>query len=113
MTADTTVTEDQTVTAYRNVSGHPEDLTGGRIVDSGAFVDLSEKDAKDEYNKTKIDAGVFVRVEEPTQEPPPQPNRDELLARAKELGVEGVSKLRNDQLQTAINEAENKKGDEA
>jgi hypothetical protein len=115
MTEDSTVTEDQPVTAYRNVSGVPQDLTGGRIVDPGEFVELTEDDQKDEYNKVKLHTGVFAeKVDSPTSEPPPEPpKREELLARAKELEISGVSSMRNDQIQTAILEAENQKGDDA
>jgi hypothetical protein len=65
--------------------------------------------------KVKLHTGVFAeKVDSPTSEPPPEPpKREELLARAKELEISGVSSMRNDQIQTAILEAENQKGDDA
>lgn len=89
---------------YRSVSDHLEDLTGGRAVDPGDFFELDEEGQKDEYNKDKIDRGVFIEAPE-TDTVDNSPGRDELLAEAKELGITGRTTMRNDELQTAINHA--------
>ena len=47
---------------YRNISGHPEDLADGRIVGIGEFVELTAEQAKDPFNKDKIDEGHLVEA---------------------------------------------------
>lgn len=95
---------------FRNVSGHPEDLADGRMIGSGQKFELDAKAQEDPYNKAKINAMSFAEVV--VHEPPAEFDRDAALARAKELDISGASRMRNDQLQTAINEAErDKEGD--
>lgn len=45
---------------YRNVSDHPEELAGGRTLEPGEFVDLSDEEAKDPYNAALISDGTLV-----------------------------------------------------
>jgi hypothetical protein len=96
---------------YRNVSGHPEDLADGGVVATGAYVELDDEQVKDPHNREKIDAMRFIEAPE-NDNPPDQPKRDELMARARELDITGTSRMRNDEIQTAIFQAE-EKGDDA
>lgn len=48
---------------YRNVSGTPEDLEGGRVIGVGECFTLDADAVKDAYNKAKIDEGKFIPVE--------------------------------------------------
>lgn len=47
---------------FKNVSGTPEDLEGGRVVGVGETFTLSSDAAKDPYNKAKIDGGKFLDI---------------------------------------------------
>ncbi len=99
---------------FRNLSGHPEDLEGGMFVEAGGFVDLTAEQQESETNKAKLEAG-FIRVptDEENQANAPEEattdfDREAALVRAKELDITGASRMRNDVLKTAINEAEEK-----
>ena len=96
------------MTEFRNISDTPEDLEGGRIVGIGETFTLSDEELSSSYNKAKISEGKFAEVVDPTkvEDAPPQPERSELLARAKQLDITGRSNMRNDELQTAIHHAE-------
>ena len=48
---------------FKNVSGTPEDLEGGRVVGVGEMFTLSADAAKDPYNKAKIEDGKFIEVD--------------------------------------------------
>lgn len=99
------MTDEVQTTQWRNISGHMSDLEGGRQVEAGGFVDLTGEEL--EANRDRLAAG-FVQVEEPVKEPEPF-DRKAAMAQAKELGISGYSSLRNDELQTAIIAAQEKK----
>lgn len=90
------------VKTFRNISGHPEDLEDGSVVATGGFVDLSAKAIK--ANKAKLEEN-FLEVPQQQQDPEPF-DREAALARAKEFEIKNASRMRNDELQTAINAAE-------
>jgi hypothetical protein len=95
---------------YRNVSGHPEDLEGGRVVGNGEAITLTDEQLKDARVKELIDTGKFTVIDEPPADPPEQPDRKELMARAKELEIDGdLSKMKNPELHSAIIQAEQAK----
>lgn len=96
---------------YRNISGHPEDLADGGVVGTGQYVELTDEQAKDPHNREKIQRGAFISAPE-HDTPPDQPSREELMEKARELDIKGRSNMRNDELQTAIIQAE-EKGDDA
>lgn len=49
---------------YRNISGHPEDLADGSVVGTGAYFELSDEAAKDDFNKAKIEDNKFLQAPE-------------------------------------------------
>lgn len=93
---------------YRNVSDHLEDLADGRAVDPGGYFEMDEEQASDQYNKSKMDEGSFIEApeESESQAEDSSPARAELQKRAKELDITGTSRMRNDEIQTAIHHAE-------
>lgn len=96
---------------FRNVAGHPEDIADGRMIGSGQKFELDTEAQADPFNKAKIDDGKFAEVIK--SDPPPEFDRAAALKQAKELEITGASNLRNDELQTAINRAEQEKEGEA
>lgn len=102
------MTEEVQTDRFRNLTGHPVDLTGGKMVPAGGFVDLTADEQKDDHNKAVLQG--FAKVVEPDRESVPGSfDREAAMARAKELGVTNTSRMRNDELQTAIIEAEEQK----
>lgn len=93
---------------FRNVSGVPEDLEGGRIIGVGETFTLSDEDLKASYNKTKIEEGRFLRLDNTTQSTQEAPSRDDLLRRATELNIKGRHDMNINELQQHIGEAEAK-----
>lgn len=94
---------------YVHVGRHADVLSSGRPVGPGDRVpeaELTDEDAG------FLDAGTLVDVDSFGDGPKP-PKRDELLDRAKALGVEGVSKLTVPELVSAITKAEQEAADAA
>lgn len=98
---------------YRNVSGHPEDLDGGRVVGTGEVFDLSSDELKSEFNQRKIEEGAFKALKnQPAEEQESKlsaKDRKALLARATELNVENGDALGDSELASAVAEAEKQK----
>lgn len=88
---------------FRVTSRRPEDLASGRPVAPGESVKLSDDEQKEPRNKFLIGRGLLKPVTAETERNE-APKRDELVSRAKELGIEGVSRMRNDELLQAIAE---------
>lgn len=98
----------------RNIGDHAEDLEDGRVVGVGETIEVDDDQFKSPHNKDKISSdgpllditGAFDDAHDV------RPDRAELMDRAAEFGITGRSKLRNDELQTAIiaAEAEKKEG---
>lgn len=95
---------------YRNMAGHPEDLASGRVVGTGEFFTLSDEDLKSEFNKRKIESGKFVQVSA-VKEPAklPKKEREALVKKAQELNVENAEELEDNDLASAVAEAEKQK----
>lgn len=94
---------------YRNISGHAEDLADGRVVGylgEDSFVELSDEDLSNEFNKQKIDQGAFIEAPEPEVT---EPTLEDLKNEARELEITGFSSMNKEQLQQAINEAKTAK----
>lgn len=110
------MTDEVQTKRYRNRESYPVFLEsvqrekGDEIpsatVDAYGFADLSDEQVS--ANRETIDEHL-IKVLEPEKEDTPTFDRTEALAKAKELGVKGGSNLRNDELQTAIIAAEEKK----
>jgi hypothetical protein len=101
---------------YRNISGHPEDLDGGRVVGTGEKFDLSDKELESDYNKQKIEEGKFIALKNQPQEQAPvklsKKDRDALLGKAQELEVENPENLSDGDLVEAVKAAEAEKHQE-
>lgn len=87
---------------FVHVGRHADVLSSGRSIGPGDRVPESELTEQDDGF---LEAGTLVDVDSFGDGPKP-PKRDELLDRAKELGVEGVSKLTVPELVSAITKAE-------
>lgn len=100
------------VEKYRLIGDHPEVLESGLTLESGKTFELDANPKLEEGEQRPQDTETFKRLVEegvvisvpPVKEEPP--TRDDLLKRAKELGVDGADKLRKDQLQEAITKKE-------
>lgn len=98
----------------RNIGDHAEDLEDGRVMGVGETMEVTDEQFDSVFNQSKIGdggplidiTGAFDNAEDQT------PDRKELMERAGELDITGRSKMRNDELHTAIIavEAELKKG---
>jgi len=96
---------------FRNISDHPDDLEDGRVIGVGETFELDDEQMKSEFNKDKISRGVFLDITGAFDQAEEPVHREELLAKAKDLGITGRTTMRNDELQTALIEAEeNQKG---
>lgn len=97
---------------FRNVSDHPDDLEDGRVIGIGETFTLDDDQLKSEFNRSKINMGTFLDITgyNPDEIEDQSPNRQQLMDRAGELDITGRSKMRNDELQTAIIAAEQEKG---
>lgn len=49
---------------YKNVGNHAEDLAGGQMYAPGETFELDDEAVKDEFNKDKIDRGIFILVDQ-------------------------------------------------
>lgn len=90
------------MTEYVHVGRHADVLSSGRSLGPGERVtddELTDEDAG------LLEAGTLADVESFGDGPAP-PKRAELLDRASDLGLEGVSKLTVPELITAITKAE-------
>lgn len=47
---------------YRNVSGHPEDLEGGRMVGTGEVFKMTKEELASDFNQAKINEGTFLEI---------------------------------------------------
>lgn len=95
----------------RNVSGHADDDADGRYFEAGGFLEFSEDQLKNEVNKRKIAEGLWLE-DDSNPDPPDPPSRADLLKAAADLDITGRTNMRNDELQTAINEAEARQNEE-
>lgn len=95
---------------FRNISDHPEDLEDGRVVGVGETFSLDDDQLKSSYNKTRIDEGKFIDMTDAFANTTEPPTRAELLEQAKSLNIEGRTTMNMQELQQAINEAEEQKG---
>lgn len=106
------MTDEVQTTRYRNLESYPVYLDGAPQVEAFGFTDLSDEQV--EANQATI-REHFSKVLEPEKEDTPTFDRKAAMERAKELGLTGYSTLRNDELQTAIIQAEEqqKEGDQS
>lgn len=97
----------------RNIGDHAEDLEDGRVVGIGETCELTNDQFNSEFNKSKISSeGPLLDIPDEALDAEDQtPDRRALMDRAGELDITGRSRMRNDELQTAIIAAEsNQKG---
>lgn len=92
---------------FRNISDHPDDLEDGRVIGISETFELDDDAMKSPFNQAKIDQGTFLEITGAFDDAEDKtPDRQALMDRASELDIPGRSKMRNDQLQTAIITAE-------
>lgn len=101
------------MTEFRNISGVPQDLEGGRVVGVLEIFELSEDDLNSDHNKEIIAAGGFIEIPQADPDAPQPPTRAELLERAGELDISGRHSMNVNELQQAIIDADAENGEDS
>lgn len=89
---------------YRLVGDHAENLTSGRMVAPGEFVDADDLDQADRW---LVDEGRLMD----TEQDPTKLTGDALQQRARDLNIEGRAGMSADELREAIAGREAEAGD--
>lgn len=87
----------------RFVGDHVESLASGRMIAPGEYISSADLAPEDRW---LLDEGRFIEAAEPTDEERAQVEHDTLVAQAKTLGVQGRTKMSDDELRAAIDKAE-------
>jgi hypothetical protein len=53
------------MTGFKWVGSHAQEITGGRVLAPGEYVDLSKEEQEDQHNAALIEGGGFIEAEVP------------------------------------------------